>query len=114
MEYRVDQMNNVSVLKIAGRLDATNHEEMLAALMDMIDKGALNLVVDLSALNYISSAGIRIFIIALKKLKPLGGELVFSALTEMVRKIFKMAGFEIMFTLFESQDEAVYHLRNKK
>jgi len=110
VDYNIEKKGDVDVLSVNGRLDTVNYLEMQAIILDMIEKGSRKFVIDLGGLEYISSAGIRVFFVALKKLKPLGGKLVFASLQDAINKIFKMAGFDIMFSIFDNIEGALENI----
>jgi anti-anti-sigma factor len=83
------------VVTIAGRLDALSAEAAQQALLGHIAAGASRLVVDASQLDYISSAGIRVLLVAAKAAgqKP-GGRFAVAAPTALVRKILADCGLD--------------------
>ena len=72
-----------------------------------IATGANRFVVDCSALEYVSSAGLRSLLTTVKTLRTHDGELVFASLRDMVREVFEIAGFETIFPVFDSTDAAM-------
>lgn len=82
-----------------GRIDALSAPEIQKVFDKLILEGGRVLLADLSSVHYISSAGLRIFIITQKELKKVGGEILFSGLTPQVAEVFKMSGFEKVFRI---------------
>lgn len=83
-------------------------EEKFTAL---IDRGERQLLVDFSRLDYISSAGLRVFIIAAKKLKSIQGKIALSALKPQIKEVFDIAGFSSIFPMFNSREDAIHALQ---
>ena len=65
------------------------------------------MVLDCSQLDYVSSAGLRVFLITAKRLSKVDGKLALSALTEQVREVFDIAGFSSIFRIYPSRREAL-------
>ncbi len=81
-----------ATLSLAGRLDGLSSPELEQQVNALIGSGVRTLIFDLSGLDYVSSAGLRVFIIAAKKLKASGGSAQFTALTPAVRDVFHISG----------------------
>jgi anti-sigma B factor antagonist len=77
-------------------------EQLLAALGD----GSTVLIVDFSAVDSISSVGLRALVVAAKKSKAGGGKIVVSGLRPVVREVFEISRFDALFPLFDSVDAA--------
>lgn len=82
--------------KPVGRLDGDNapsHEQALLALVNE-SEGAQQLTVDLSELDYISSAGLRVLLVAAKAAKRKGGTVMLSAPKASILEVLKISGFD--------------------
>jgi anti-anti-sigma factor len=101
-----DLTGGVTTVALTGRLDATSAAALQARLLGLIDAGIHRLIVDLSQLDYISSVGLRVFLIAAKRLSPLGGRMVLCAVRPQVRNVFTIAGFDRLFGMFETREDA--------
>jgi len=89
--------SNIMVLEIKGEVDAYTAQDLDKTLEDLLSKGNLQIVLDVSKLTYISSAGIRTILHAHQEAVQLGGEVKLLGPTDQVRRIFEIAGvFEIM------------------
>ena len=64
-------------------------------------------MIDLSRVNYVSSAGLRVFLMAFKRLPANGGKIVLCSLQEPVRQVFDIVRFYSMFPIVNSRDEAL-------
>lgn len=95
------------VLTVTGRMDALNAQEFEAECLRWLEAGEKRLVVDMSGLDYISSAGLRSILAAAKKLKAQGGDLAFCALTGIVAEVFAVSGFAKLLPVFATLDEAL-------
>ncbi len=81
-----------TTLSLTGRLDGLSSPELEHQVAALIASGVHKLVFDLTGLDYVSSAGLRVFIIAAKKLKASGGVAQFTSLTPAVRDVFHISG----------------------
>lgn len=97
---------NATLLTIAGRIDSTNASQFGEALMQEINAGHLNLVLDLAAVDYMSSAGLREIVNAAKKVRG-KGDLRLAQPSDRVREVFEMAGLDTIFQIYDSQSEAL-------
>ena len=73
----------------------------------MIDRGARKVLVDCGPLEYVNSAGLKVFLLAAKKLETLGGKLVLCALAPSVLMIFEMIGFTRIMKIVPTRDEGL-------
>ncbi len=82
------------VLTVAGRLDAYWAAQLDNELAESIRGGARQLVLDAAGLEYVSSAGIRVVMRALKELRGIGGTLGMRGMSERIRAVFAMSGLD--------------------
>lgn len=107
MEITVSEMRRVTLLEIAGRVDSGNATQLGEALTAQIDAGRHQVVLDLSRLDYISSAGLREMVAALKRIRAMNGDIRIASASERIREVFNIAGLDSVFHLYPTQVEAV-------
>ena len=107
MEVTTVAHGDVTVLTVTGRLDVTTVPKFEAALLDLIAKGRRRIVIDLAALEYISSAGLRVMHAAAKRLKPAGGKLVMGGATGLVAQVLDISGFAETIETCATTEEAL-------
>lgn len=95
----------VRCVALSGRLDSNTSRELEQKLLPMVDEEGSRLLVDLTDLNYISSAGLRVFLLAAKRSKKQQSKIVLAALSENVREVFDISGFSTLFTIATSPRE---------
>lgn len=110
MELEQNKNGDVTTLALTGRLDAATSATAQEQILRIIDEGNLKLIIDLSRLDYVSSAGLRIFITAGKRVKSKGGKMVFCSLQEYTKELFEIAGFTSIFTTCPTPAEALQAL----
>lgn len=93
MEIAQQENNGVVCLKLTGRLDADSAPAGEATVKGLMQQGKSRLLFDLSELDYISSAGLRVILMAVKGVQSQKGKVVLSALRPYVREVFDVSNF---------------------
>lgn len=106
MAVQVEQLGRVTVIHLSERLDGMNMEEVENLFLQLVDQGCDQFLFNMSKLDYISSAGLRVMLLAVKKTKAIGGEIALCGLNPSVEEVFQISGFSTIFTIFASQEEA--------
>lgn len=107
MEIAVDNKNDLTVLKLTGRMDAVTSSNFDKQVTELIGKHQVKLVVNMQNLEYISSAGLRSILAATKKLRAEQGDMVFCNLQGHVAEVFQISGLTALFKISDSEDKAV-------
>jgi len=111
MDIHEERKDGFLVLCLEGRLDAISSKMFEEKVLAVIDGGEARFVIDLSRLDYVNSAGLRVFLAASKRLMPSGGKVVLCSLQEPVKQVFNIVGFYQVFSILGSKDEALNSLR---
>jgi len=93
VEVSEKRQDGVMILALKGRLDSNTSGDFEKRLLGMVQEGEHRLVLDFSDLDYISSAGLRVLLKAVKELKRSDGRLVVCAVKDYIREIFSLSGF---------------------
>ncbi|THF57293.1 STAS domain-containing protein [Pseudothauera rhizosphaerae] len=105
---QTEKRGEVSVIRPTGRIDSATASAFDRTVNEVFDSGARWVVLDMSQLEYISSAGLRGVLIAGKKARALpGGKLVLCALREQIREVFEISGFLAIFAITADLDAAL-------
>jgi len=107
MEVGLVKEGGAMVFSLKGRLDAVASPEVEKMTRDWLAAGETRLVGDLSELEYISSAGLRVLLMLVKSVQASGGGLCLFGLQPNVREVFAMAGFPRIIPLAETRPEAL-------
>ena len=105
--FQISELEQVTLIEVSGRIDSMNANELGEALTELIDQSHLRLVLDLSSVAYMSSAGLREIVAALKRVKRAGGDLRIAQPSERVREVLEMAGLDTIFHIYQTRVEAV-------
>ena len=107
MIIREAKREKATVLVIEGRIDSVSSAELEKKLITLIETGGVkDIVLDFDAMDYISSAGLRVLLMAAKKTGKLGGKVVLCGLCANVKEVFDISGFSNIFGIYASQEEA--------
>jgi anti-anti-sigma factor len=101
---------NAIVVRVEGRLDQDTCEAFRSDLMGFVDGAGRDggaIVLDLSPLDYVSSAGLRCFMLASRQAKAQHGRIFVASLQPMVAEIFEISHFNLVFQVFPSVREAL-------
>lgn len=110
IEILSTEFKRVQLLEVSGRVDSTTAGQLGDALNETIDTGKSRVVLDLSKVEYMSSAGLREMVSALKRVQGLpgsGGDVRIANPSERVREVLELAGLDEIFKIFPTQVEAV-------
>ena len=107
MEFAQDQVGDVAIVKLAGRLDSSTAQASEENFIRVLGNGTSRLAVDLSRLEYISSAGLRVLLVVAKKVQLAKGKMVLFGLVPNVREVFSVSGFDKIFAIHPDAAAAI-------
>ena len=105
MDLHPNMSDGVKVVTPAGRIDHASADEFQAALEPHLAECRENgpaLVVDMGKVDYISSVGLRVLMVAAKQVKSQNGCIAVAALTPLVKEVFEISRFNLVFDVFDS------------
>ena len=106
MDINVSTHDNVTLIEVSGRIDSMNASQLGEALANEINGGHNQMVLDLANVEYMSSAGLREIVSALKKIRATG-DLRLAQPSSRVREVLEMAGLDTIFRIYGTQLEAL-------
>jgi anti-anti-sigma factor len=106
MEITVTRKNQFHVLAMEGRLDALTAPMLEDEARKLLDDGVTSLILDMTHLDFVSSAGLRAILFLAKGLRPAKGEMRFVGLAPAVKEVFEISGFTKLFPLYATVEEA--------
>jgi len=107
IDIAVEHFEHCEVVRIHGRLDALTALSLEKTLDALRARGRLRLVMDFAAVDYLSSAGMRVLLSTAKKLRMRGGDCFFCSINDNVKEIIKVAGFEKILAIYPTESEAL-------
>lgn len=99
--------DKIPVLSIKGTLDWDTHPRCDAELIRLFNSGSYQIVIDLTDIDYVTSAGFGSFITNISVARRNGGNIVFLAAPPQVKEVFTMLGLTPFMTFAEDENEAV-------
>ncbi len=107
LTIRTEQDEKAIILCLAGRVDGTNASVLDEAVRDKIDAGQPALLFDFDELEYISSAGLRVLLLAARRMQADKGKTLFCGLSEQIAEVFRVSGFDHILPVFGTRSEAL-------
>jgi anti-anti-sigma factor len=110
MELRTLDISNVALIQVAGRIDHTTAKDFENRLLPQVAGCAgetKKILLDFSEVTYISSAGLRVLMIAAKQCKKQNGKMVLAALQPMIQEVFQISRFDTVFEVFPTVKAAM-------
>jgi anti-anti-sigma factor len=101
------QAEGAMIMSFEGRLDGQHAQTAEASFQTLAGQGHARFVFDFAAMQYISSAGLRVVLVAAKKVKSVQGRLICASMNEQVRDVFEMSGFLSILETAASTEEAL-------
>jgi anti-anti-sigma factor len=96
-----------SLVTVEGRVDTTNANEFEKSMLGVVEGGATKIVLDCTGLNYISSSGLRVFLIVQKKMIAIKGKFALCCLQPEIKEIFDISGFSSIFSIYADTETAI-------
>jgi anti-anti-sigma factor len=107
MNVQVASSADYTLISVEGRIDTTNAGEFEQSIMGVIEGGSTKIILDCSGLNYISSSGLRVFLVVQKKMMAIKGQFRLCNLQPGIKEIFDISGFSSIFSVFPDQEAAM-------
>jgi anti-sigma B factor antagonist len=112
MKIEVTQDENSTMVTVTGTVDALTAPDLAKILVSEIAEGHVNLIVDLISVEFMSSAGLRTLLGAVKESRSNGGDLRIASTNPGIDKVLKMSGFHNIAKVYSSQADAVSSFRS--
>jgi len=109
MDISVRKSDQINIVSIAGSIDALTADQITGCIDERINSGEKHLLLDLSGVEFMSSAGLRVILGALKALRKQGGNLDIAGAQAGVERVLKMSGFSRILKIYDNVDNAITH-----
>mgnify|MGYP001345728185 CR=1 FL=1 len=110
-DIRHEDVDGVRIIELCTRIDIHNVFSVEETLTQLIDEGHTRVIIDFSRIEYFGSNGIRLLMLAKRKLDHLGGRLVLASMSSFVVKILKAIDLYELFTILPDRAAAMDELR---
>ena len=111
MNASVEPRGDVIIVHISGSVDGLTSEDLQRVFSSEVEAGHHKLVADFGAVDYTSSAGLRVLLATLKRTRSVNGDLKVAAPRPEVRKVLDLSGFTGILSVFATVDDAVKGFR---
>jgi anti-anti-sigma factor len=107
MEIEQQSFKRSELVIINGRVDSTNWQELEDAFLALQSDGKYNIVVDLEAVTWFTTAGLRVLVAAFRECKNHGGDLKLASPSKRMADVLSIAGHDTMFSIFDDRTSAI-------
>lgn len=111
MEISEEKRGAALIFRLKGRLDSTTSPEVDNRILAAINPNDKDVILDFSALDYISSAGIRVLVHCHKELEKRQGRIFLASVPKPIENVLYITGFIPYFKIFESLNGALEALK---
>ncbi len=107
MEIIEEKKGDIHIFSLSGRLDSNTSSQLETAIVQALENGTNDILLDFARLEYISSAGLRVILKTTKDLKRKKGKLQLCSMQDYVREVFEIAGFDTFLSISANMDDAL-------
>lgn len=107
MNISTSEVKRVTVVAVDGRVDSATAPDLENALKQLADGDKTQIVLDLTAVDYMSSAGLRAMVSTLKTVKRVNGDLRLANPSSRVSEVLRLAGLTSIFSIYPTQADAI-------
>lgn len=106
MKIWEDKIDDIDVLELEGRLDASSAKEIKEKVSALAKENRINLVMDMAAVEFMDSSGLGSLVGSLRLVNELGGDIKVASLQDPVRAIFELTRLHRIFEIFDDRGAA--------
>lgn len=108
MEVSTREYKRVDLVKVGGLIDSAAALQLEAILQEIVGHGRFHLVVDMHDVEYLSSAGLRVLVSAVKQARRWNrGDVRLADVPERVKGVLRLAGLDVLFRIYDTTVDAV-------
>lgn len=111
MKLNIRNENEINIFELVGKLDSSNAQSFKNEFLNHLSAEKLKIIINCAQLEFLSSAGIRIFYLASQKTKNFDAKIVFCNANENIQRVFEIIDFNSDFAVYNSLDEALNSLK---
>jgi anti-sigma B factor antagonist len=95
------------VVAVGGEVDVATAPSLRTLLVDLIAEGKINLLVDLTAVDFLDSTGLGVLVSTVKRVRTDGGDLTLVCANHHILKVLEITGLTSVFAIYETLDAAL-------
>ncbi|MCC5832010.1 MAG: STAS domain-containing protein [Chlamydiales bacterium] len=112
MDIVEEKKGKATVFALKGRLDSASSNDVEKKILDSIENGTKEVILDFSSLDYISSAGIRVLVHCHKEIEKKRGHIYLAAVPKPIENVLYITGFLPYFKIYDGPAQALDELNN--
>jgi anti-sigma B factor antagonist len=101
------ETDSIGIIFLEGEVDVYTAPKLKSRLIDLVDEGKYNIVIDLQKVEFMDSSGLGVLVGGLKRVKSHEGSIALVCTQENILKIFRITGLVKVFPIFASDEEAL-------
>lgn len=105
--------HGIYIIKVEGDVDASSSIYLDKAISDAVEKGQKNIVIDCTELQYISSAGLGVFMSYIQDFEDSDSKFVLFGLSKKVANVFEILGLDQLLTIVDTKDQAISQINDE-
>ncbi len=109
--HQEEQAGEITIVRLGGQIDSVQSIELETHTMNLIEGDVKALLLDCTEMDYINSAGLRVFLLAAKQMDQKGLPLAFCGLVPNVQMIFETIGFDRILSVYVRREDALEKMR---
>lgn len=107
MDMIEEKKGKATVFVLRGRLDSASSTDVEKKIIESIEKGNKDVILDFSSLDYISSAGIRVLVHCHKEIEKMHGHIMLAGVPKPIENVLYITGFLPYFKIYDRQAQAI-------
>lgn len=107
MKLKTSEKNGIVIAHLEGRIDSSVAKEFEQNFLVLANKPKGKLIADFSQLAYISSAGLRVLLMAAKEIKNQNGAMILCSMNAGIKEVFTVSGFGKILNIQPSLEDAL-------
>lgn len=111
MDINVRESGEIRIVDFNGRLDTGTSPQAESAIAGLLDSGHAKIIINLAGTDYVSSSGLRVLLIAAKRVSAIKGKLKITQPNAVVKEILDISGFSTILDVKASEDEALSEMQ---
>ncbi|MCE5204231.1 MAG: STAS domain-containing protein [Coriobacteriales bacterium] len=109
LDISVDRDGATCRMQVSGEVDVYTSPMLKARIIDAIEDGCTDLVIDLEGVGFIDSSGLGVLVSGLRRVKERSGSMRLVCTKDNILKIFRITGLDKVFPVFSTLEEATDH-----
>jgi anti-sigma B factor antagonist len=114
MKIQKERKVDIEIIDISGILDAHTAIELEESINETIQQGIYKIIISLRNLEYISSAGLGVFMAFIEEIRNKNGDIKFSEMDKKILSIFELLGFNLIFDILSNTEEAIEYFETNR